>query len=238
MRRSPFKPKEAKCLDCPRVGPVTAGRCGFCYKKYRAGICAERNKDKPVAPRTPIKPVSDKRERILELYHVARAAHLATHKQCECGLPGCKEKATEIHHKSGRLGTNMLDTRTWLAVCRPCHVKIERFSDIAIILDLSTYRNKSGQAMEETREQKVARATEAEQNLRAYFASTELPKQPFTMSAGIIVHDCEKFVKSAMIALANYPVLSRFWRIAYYHLHLLREYLKQRHEQATNHTGD
>ena len=36
----------------------------------------------------------------------------------------CDNPATDIHHKARR-GKNLNNTETWMAVCRPCHMKIE-----------------------------------------------------------------------------------------------------------------
>lgn len=47
---------------------------------------------------------------------------IGPHPECECR--GCHKKAVDIHHKAKR-GKHLLDTSTWMAVCRQCHDKIE-----------------------------------------------------------------------------------------------------------------
>lgn len=48
MKNSTIKTKVAACLDCGRVGPVTAGRCQTDYWKYRAEVNKSKlsNKEK------------------------------------------------------------------------------------------------------------------------------------------------------------------------------------------------
>jgi len=42
-----------------------------------------------------------------------------------CQVKGCKELATEVHHKKGRIGKLLTDISYFLGVCRECHSKIE-----------------------------------------------------------------------------------------------------------------
>lgn len=46
-------------------------------------------------------------------------------KMCQAKIYNCSLKAHDVHHMSGRVGDNMLDTSNWLAVCRSCHTWIE-----------------------------------------------------------------------------------------------------------------
>lgn len=43
--------------------------------------------------------------------------------RCECCL---KRAASQIHHKRGRLGPDLLDTRYFMGVCPECHERIHR----------------------------------------------------------------------------------------------------------------
>ena len=78
---------------------------------------------RPLLRRTPLRPMSDKRRREREIYLKKRAAFLKLHPVCCVVLDGrkCKARATDIHHKFGRVGANYLDENTWLATCRPHH---------------------------------------------------------------------------------------------------------------------
>lgn len=58
-----------------------------------------------------------------EIYLELKFYYLAENKFCECG---CGRRATEIHHKKGRIGFLLIDLRYFMAVAEPCHKKIER----------------------------------------------------------------------------------------------------------------
>ena len=47
-----------------------------------------------------------------------------THHYCE--VEGCRNYMSAVHHKKGRIGKNLLDETTWLAVCNSCHAKIHK----------------------------------------------------------------------------------------------------------------
>lgn len=42
-----------------------------------------------------------------------------------CQVDGCCRYAQEVHHRKGRLGDLLTDTKYFLAVCGICHNKIE-----------------------------------------------------------------------------------------------------------------
>jgi hypothetical protein len=71
----------------------------------------------------PIKKVSDKRKFENKEYTKLRKLFLAEYTICQ--VKGCKELPTEVHHKKGRIGKLLTDTRYFLGVCRECHNKIE-----------------------------------------------------------------------------------------------------------------
>jgi hypothetical protein len=84
--------------------------------------------------RTPLKRVSTKRSKELKEYSKLRKAYLEAHPYCEVymaeygleykGGPVDAPKATDIHHRRGRWGSRLNDTRYWLAVCRAMHEDI------------------------------------------------------------------------------------------------------------------
>jgi hypothetical protein len=71
----------------------------------------------------PIKKVSDKRKSENKEYTKLRKLFLTEYTICQ--VKGCKELPTEVHHKKGRIGKLLTDTRYFLGVCRECHNKIE-----------------------------------------------------------------------------------------------------------------
>ena len=87
-----------------------------------------------------ISPVSAKRQVEMGTYGKLREAFLVVKLHCEAKLVGCTTKATDVHHKAGRIGENYLKIGTWLAVCRNCHRWIEDNPEAAKELNLSESR--------------------------------------------------------------------------------------------------
>jgi len=78
-------------------------------------------KEKPSLKRSPIKQVSGKQAKKNRAYSVMRKTFMEQNPMCKrCGAP-----ATDLHHANGRVGDNMLDTTTWISLCRKCHTYIE-----------------------------------------------------------------------------------------------------------------
>lgn len=79
---------------------------------------------------TLIKPVSDKRKPLDQLYSKLRKAFLEDphNATCRAKLPGCLGSMGQnltIHHTKGR-GKYYLDTSTWVPLCLTCHEWVER----------------------------------------------------------------------------------------------------------------
>jgi len=116
-----IKPKANPCKnpDNTEVNKL----CFYFSKKYGCKECHRKAKAKedksPIKKRAKaIKKVSDKRARQNQLYSVARRLFLEQNPNCAV-YPS--EKATEVHHISGRRGEKLLDTTDWLAVSRRGH---------------------------------------------------------------------------------------------------------------------
>lgn len=95
--------------------------CKTCWsKKNSSSKPIATKKRKPIAPRSRKKQEEDRE------YSVLRKGFLYYHQHCQAQLQNiCTRHATDVHHKAGRIGKNYLDVRTWLAVCRSCHMWIE-----------------------------------------------------------------------------------------------------------------
>lgn len=68
---------------------------------------------------------SETRAKENKIYLTLRKVFLENHKFCEANLPGCGKQANQIHHGSGRCGKKLLDVKTFIALCMPCHQHIE-----------------------------------------------------------------------------------------------------------------
>ncbi|QNS40152.1 hypothetical protein H0S70_06985 [Chryseobacterium manosquense] len=128
-----IKQKLGICTDCNdgKQKPLTAKRYLFHYQKFRAeqnawkkekraemnGFLNEKKKPKPIPK------MSKKRQQEIREYTIKRLQFLAQPENLKCPITG--ERATEIHHMRGRIGSLLLDTRYWLAVSRNGHRRIE-----------------------------------------------------------------------------------------------------------------
>jgi hypothetical protein len=99
-----------------------------------------KNPTPKTAKRKPIPKVSGKRAKDNRKYSVLRKEFLKANPECEARLKNCRGEATDVHHRAGRVGENLLDTETWLAVCRPCHLWIESHPVASKQLGLSESR--------------------------------------------------------------------------------------------------
>ncbi len=73
--------------------------------------------------RVPLRPRSIKRAEQEREYSERRKRYLAEHPICEL-WPGCKRRATEIHHIRGRNGKRLNDERYWRSGCMQCHRRV------------------------------------------------------------------------------------------------------------------
>ena len=123
--------KLKKCAGCNELKHIwkSHGKDKYCQPCWY-------NIEKPKS----ISPVSKKRQGEMDTYSKLREGFLIVKPQCEAKLVGCTAKATEVHHKAGRIGDNYLKISTWLAVCRNCHTFIENNPEEAKELGFSQSR--------------------------------------------------------------------------------------------------
>ena len=87
-----------------------------------------------------MKKVSDKQARLNAEYSKIRRDFLTDKEICHAKLHCCTLKTTDVHHMKGR-GKYLLDTSTWLPVCRNCHMWIEEHPIDAKELGFTISRN-------------------------------------------------------------------------------------------------
>ena len=96
---------------------------------------------KQTVTKTVINRVSDKKKQKDVEYSKLRKLYLGSHPFCEAKLPGiCTAEATDIHHKSGKIGDDYLDVNNFIALCRACHIWLENNPIEAKELGLSKNR--------------------------------------------------------------------------------------------------
>jgi hypothetical protein len=111
-----IKPKQGYCTECGNTEPIPIikDKCQYHYwqgKRKRIAV-------KPVL----IKPISDSQSKRLAEYRKVRDEFMKTKNVCE--VFGCYNKPTDLHHKKPR-AYHLCDVSIFMAVCRPCHTKIE-----------------------------------------------------------------------------------------------------------------
>lgn len=120
------------CIECGNPKVEAFGRCASCNHQSRK---LERVKEKKV---TPIKRVSDKRSRELQVYAKLKAHYLKIYPCCE--VADCHNKSIDIHHSRGRENGLLTNVDFFLAVCRECHTKITTDSAWAVSQGYSILR--------------------------------------------------------------------------------------------------
>lgn len=71
--------------------------------------------------RSPINKLSKKRKASMVTYKKVRKEYMIEHNDCEVCFGN---KATEIHHKRGRIAKFLCDKTYFLALCPSCHREI------------------------------------------------------------------------------------------------------------------
>lgn len=84
------------------------------------GLCGTHNKAMRKIVTTPIRKIGEKLQKKLGAYEERRRAFLYN-KRCAV-YPALK--ASQVHHKKGRIGNLLLDEKYWLPVSAKAHVEI------------------------------------------------------------------------------------------------------------------
>lgn len=110
-------------------------------KECKHPTCNETcRRPKVKKPRQRLNPISKKQGKRLREYGKERRKFLEENPVCQAQLKTCTGQSTQVHHKKGRIGKNMLDKKTWLACCQWCHDVIELNPELAKELGLSESR--------------------------------------------------------------------------------------------------
>lgn len=123
--------KKKICSKCNLESFIWTSRGGekLCKKCSTTGV----DMKKPTIKAKPIAPRSQKRSKEEKLYSAKRVLFLLEFPMCQANIQGvCKGQATEVHHKKGRIGNDLLDEINWLALCHNCHEYIENNREFAM----------------------------------------------------------------------------------------------------------
>ena len=125
-----ISPKKKLCSGCGEMSFIWKNVSGnkLCNQCATTGVAI-----KPTIKAKPIPPRSQKRSKEERLYAAKRIIFIQEHPMCEAHISGiCTEYATEVHHKKGRIGEDLLDETHWLALCHMCHDYIENHREFAM----------------------------------------------------------------------------------------------------------
>jgi len=128
------------CSKCGLEAFIWSSRGGkkLCKKCATTGVVINKPTKKiakPIAPR------SQKRGLEEKLYSLKRKVFLQNHPMCQAHIQGvCTNNSSEVHHKKGRVGDDLLDETNWLALCHNCHEYVERERTWALEMGYSIKR--------------------------------------------------------------------------------------------------
>lgn len=128
-----IKLKDGLCIDCDD------GKLKPCIGKRDKALCVNHYQNKARAAAPDIPKVAENRKILDKIYFAVRAVFLKDNTQCAMNLPGCKIRATEVHHTKGR-DSYYLVVETWLPGCCYCHRQAEDSPNEAKELKISQDR--------------------------------------------------------------------------------------------------
>lgn len=133
--------EKCKISDCKGVAKTR----GYCQYHYWKSI---REKSKKIGctikkgqyiSKSQVNKISKKYSEGLKLYKKARQEYLELHRCCEAKLTGCLAptivcdiKLLQIHHKIGRQGEKLYDSKYFMTVCQSCHNYLTENPEFAI----------------------------------------------------------------------------------------------------------
>lgn len=137
------KPKTcSSCNELTILWKSNPKLCKQCYHVLKSK--GDISSSKPTSPslgkvsKGSIKSVSDKMLISLREYRKVRDVYMNDHTICE--HPECSSPSTELHHKKGRVGKLLTDSRYFCALCHDHHEWAEKNPILAKELGLSVDR--------------------------------------------------------------------------------------------------
>lgn len=97
----------------------------------------KKKSTKPIARKTPVKKSGKKikartkeRARDERVYAKIRGPYLEQHPECAIKGPTCTGKATEINHRKGRRGKQLLNVKDFEPSCHNCNQHVEKHPEL------------------------------------------------------------------------------------------------------------
>mgnify|MGYP003503850759 FL=1 len=129
-----------RLCDNSKETPLIGKLCKNHYWKGRADM---KSKNPPQKKYSKIPLSTQKRAKELEIYSKMRLVFLRENPNCQTNgiIKGCTIKATEVHHKKGKIGNLLITESNFLSICRSCHRWVTDNSKEAVEMGLSDKRN-------------------------------------------------------------------------------------------------
>lgn len=90
---------------------------------YAYGRYCRLHNVQTVKPAKPVNKESDSMKESMKVYKKESKKYITLHPKCE--VKGCNKVSECIHHRAGRIGDNLTDSKNFMAVCLDCHRWIE-----------------------------------------------------------------------------------------------------------------
>ena|SRR4028118_247453 len=136
------------CPMCPpstRTMRLIGGLCSWHYANPcpipEIPVLSDSKPNTPIKLEPLIQVASKKRSAENRTYLLLRKKYLELNPYCAAKLEGCGVRASEIHHRAGRIGKLLTDSTRFLPVCHSCHQYITENSEEAIERGFSLKRN-------------------------------------------------------------------------------------------------
>ena len=121
--------------DCRPIENRDTGLCATCGFENRR-LERQANKVKIVKP---VKKITEKRAKQNREYLEMREHFLEQYPVC--GVAGCQNKSTEIHHRAGRANDLLTNPENFLQICSEHHIYYTEHSKEAIENQISKLRS-------------------------------------------------------------------------------------------------
>lgn len=129
------------CLNCDK----TLNKDSYEIKRSSSALSSPKpTKVSQIKPKQatkkkkPIKPISEKEKLRLKEYRRVRNIYFSKNPVCE--FPGCDSIEVTLHHKRGRIGGLLTNTKYFCSLCATHHTWVENNPAQAILMGLSESR--------------------------------------------------------------------------------------------------
>lgn len=134
--------KQHKCKFCGAIDSHWSFQCHTQRKPIKVNIVTKewvkKNDELKKKRKKNISPIAEKEKKRLAEYRVVRDEWLGINNRCQ--FPNCYSRDVQLHHAAGRIGSLLVDTRYFRALCDTHHRWVELHPLEAKEMNLSVNR--------------------------------------------------------------------------------------------------